>query len=1643
MSSKVSRDRDEDDDEAPSRPPKKKFRNEFVDDAAEESGDENDDEDEDEEELDDEYEIGDGFVVDENTVEKKTTDVLEDSDDEEEEEEDDDGRIRKKKRVRKLGDQLDEEDLDLIAEAQGISRHPEADQLRREEEEAEEAKKAKTVKARTAAELQEGLFADADGEQEQEPEKKTFRRQPEQYDEDGLDDFIEDDIGDQDAIRRAGAKHRDDSQVNEAHLHEASEIFGTEYLDFLNENDDDGEGGFGAEDEADDEDDFSDDDDDDLFDGDDDAKAEALKLKREKRKFDKAERKKKAQAAQAEARKLKLRRAFEPVQLVENFCTETDDLIRSSDVPERFFNRKFHFYGTKQVDTLDEEEREQAQWIAKKIRINADEGNLKAIANILFFYETNLEPAFISAYRKDYINQELESKIYEVIDAAVEYHRMVEARNKAENLLHHDIDDDLKQDEVSTQKLQKLKDQLEDAKTKLEETRRKKEDLQTQLAAFDKDDDDELFADDDEEEAKQRTEQHLSTTQSLLEARSDKVNALQEAVESATAQAHALQDPTPLLRMRKKMASDLWQKAEYQLYLASAVDIKHVKDIQNYLSLIREGDVAIRQKELPNIHLSDSSSKKKSRRNDRDLYRTSVSEGLRSIAYQFLLPPQRVGVKLEKVVSVGQFDYGYQLAGTEGQPTSPLEWVPSTPSTDPGSFAQNLIGSGELVLLEQQKGSKSSRGSLSSDPLRGCRYVAAMELANEPRIRRQLRDLYRKNALVSTIPTKKGIEEIDAFHDDYGLHLIKGKPVLHHFPPNESTSGLSADEQKQHEVDMKKREKASCLQYLNILKAQHLGTLKVHIHLPLKESPETWFKPTDEKTTFGKDNQSIGIMMNDLIKVYMPTENDSSAWFRERMKVLEATLFNYLLPSFEKELMKDMRDAAIKMGVLDAGGNLREMAMEGPYRPAHILHDENRFLYPTGDLSFVGVCCSTDGKDASYLAMVDERGVAQDYLAIPSGVPVNQPKMREKVITFLLQTRPAAVVVGTSGGLASRGMQQKLNEIVAEALRRWEVRDIQGEEEDDEAFLERKRKMQSFLSNDYDDDDDKWVCNTDLIDDSVPQLYGRSVRSRKEFPDYSTTLKCAISAARYAKDPLAEITYAWSVASDSGTFGTEMLYLNIHPLQQLLPKSFLLKEYEHVLCEVVAAVGTDLNMCCASDHLRGLLMFVPGLGPRKADNLKQTVQRMGTIIARRRDLLEKRLMGPLVYNNAVAFVRIRDVDQNLDQDLHPLDATRLHPDVYLRHNWAIKIAFDSLEREDPKSNAASMKALRDAMDNSYREVERLFNATKAEWEARFGKTFNVQGWDPKVDVPTQMWEDKIEELDLEKFANMIEQNNQGKWHSHLEMIKWEFRLPYADIRKPMKRLAGDNLYHLITGETDQSLRPGKEVTGVITQNMDFGSKVMVEGKIPGFIPIRSLSDQDVEDPNDVVTLSQTITAIVIEVKKEHMSVNLSLRLDDFRKAPSSWERPPTLSEPDVCFDHAAAKLIEEENKRRRDQHIEALQMSLISKNGTDTSRKGRVTKRACLHPAFTNDRLEVDRRIAEGGAGMIGEAIIRPSSKNCDILAIHWVVRLGTVKVIEVHEEEKETDASIGGKLIIKVRARLEAEKSKSDVLDLQGQSQQ
>ncbi|KAL7489403.1 hypothetical protein ACHAW6_014983 [Cyclotella cf. meneghiniana] len=1751
----------------------------FIDDAAVLSGSEEDDEEEEEGEDDNDYER-DGFVVDEDDEEdmrprtRGENDGLEDSDDEDDDEEENAATRKKKlKRLRDV-DVLDDDDLDLINEARGIpSKKLEAEKLARLEEE----KKKAFVKAKDAGELQRGLFTGDSSDEDEAKKKKTKKKQvqkqqrAERYDEDGLDDFIEDDIGDQDEIhssmRGRGEAYGDDDAileggVSEAQLNEASDIFGTDYLDFMDgtqKDEDDAmldddyedyggkrkkfrERGVGValgvdsdeeiEDDSESEED-DDQDDDDLF-GDeldnvgDKQRAEVLRLKREKKRIAREERRRERRNKIDAKRKAKLRKAFEPVQLVENFCTERDDNIRMVDSPERYYDwleskaasSKSRPAPLSVGDELTLDEREEAQWIVGKIpeiqsEIYAISANnalqqpgedataimddaeilkketaiVESIVNALRYMRgEKLEPDFIKRYRKDYVTSPaVRENLYRIMDEDAEWERMTEARSKIEGFLNEMYADQKARGEDATPKngndeVSRLREELKAAQEQLDETVKDEQRVKMELLGLEKkstdrdmkddkddDDDDELFGDDDEdddatkearEKQKSSLQSHLNTLSILLESQAEKVARLDAAYHDAEATALAdaaasassssstgHEDSNVLATYEKKMCREkLWHYGDYSEYILTILEYRHVMDMKGYLNLIKEGNDAIKDKSSARGGLlsKDKDKKKRSRRFDWDYYRTCVSEGLRNICYKFVLPPFRAGIKLEDTLTSNTgFLYERTLpgesTGAEGEEFGdPKQWIaPKIDGSSPQEFASELIGSGELVLLSTARDDAAwDDNPEMDDPLRGCRYVAAMELAHEPRIRRHLRDIYRAEVVITTRPTAKGMGIIDAFHEYYGLHLLRNKPVKDHFPMDETElekkrARLNPEELKELDEELKKKETNSCIQYLNLLKAERSGDITVQVHLPflddIRDVDSPWYKHSVD--SMGRDRQDIGRLMEALERVYFPSDGDSDLWNEERRKILRMALVNYLLPQFEAETRRDLRDASIRVGVEAAARNLHAMAMEGPYRPSHML-GENRFIVPTGDLPIVGVCTSTDSRDGTFLAAVNSVGELSDHLAIPGGTSITAEKMRERVITFLMQTRPAAVVVGSGGGVGTRLTVRRLNEVIVQATERWNNRFIQGQDEDDEDFEARMQTFRMMHPNFDDEDDEVWKCSIDIIDDNVAQLFGRSVRGKKEFPDAAVNLKVAIATARWAKDPLCELAYTWSSASDAGVFGTEMLFMNIHPLQRLLPKPLLLRQYERVLCNVTAEVGVDINAACTHDHMHGLLTFVPGLGPRKASNLKQCIARIGGVLSSRKSLLAKRLLGPIVYNNAVAFLRVRETEQLQDQMLHPLDDTRCHPDIYHRQNWAVKIAVDALELgETSNTNEEyNITALRDVMQNSREEVERLYNATKMEWERQYGATFTVGLWDPREAVPSEQWRDKVEELDLETFAEMIENNGNGKWLTHLTMVKWEFRLPYEDPRKPMEPPSGEKLFKLLTGESDVTLCPGKEVTGKVVKNGDFGSQVKLEGEIPGFIPLRNLSDDHVESAEDIVSVGTIVTAIITEVKMDHVCVDLTLKMEDFKKKSSEWGRPASLPPLDACFDRSAALKIDEEKDKEREARLQALRLTVTTKIGADPNalekaalRSGKVTRRACAHPAFRNaSHNEVDKELREAGEAMVGEALIRPSNKSVDSLAIHWMVRPGCVKVIEVLEEDKDTDASIGNRLIIK-----------------------
>jgi len=70
---------------------------------------------------------------------------------------------------------------------------------------------------------------------------------------------------------------------------------------------------------------------------------------------------------------------------------------------------------------------------------------------------------------------------------------------------------------------------------------------------------------------------------------------------------------------------------------------------------------------------------------------------------------------------------------------------------------------------------------------------------------------------------------------------------------------------------------------------------------------------------------------------------------------------------------------------------------------------------------------------------------------------------------------------------------------------------------------------------------------------------------------------------------------------------------------------------------------------------------------------------------------------------------------------------------------------------------------------------------------------------------------------------------------------------------------------------------GSEITGDVTNVVDFGAFVKLEEGIEGLIYSSELAQEPVEKPSDVVNVGDTVTAVITKVDPVDQKISLSIR----------------------------------------------------------------------------------------------------------------------------------------------------------------------
>lgn len=227
-----------------------------------------------------------------------------------------------------------------------------------------------------------------------------------------------------------------------------------------------------------------------------------------------------------------------------------------------------------------------------------------------------------------------------------------------------------------------------------------------------------------------------------------------------------------------------------------------------------------------------------------------------------------------------------------------------------------------------------------------------------------------------------------------------------------------------------------------------------------------------------------------------------------------------------------------------------------------------------------------------------------------------------------------------------------------------------------------------------------------IVNEAGASVYSASPLARAEMPELDVSLRGAVSIARRAQDPLAEL-----VKIEPKAIGVGMYQHDVD--QKALDRSL-----DGVVESVVNAVGVDTNTASPA-----LLAHVAGIGPKLAEKIVAHRDENGPF-ASRAALKKVAGLGPKAFEQAAGFLRIRDGE-------NPLDASAIHPESYAAAQALMKQAQITLQ-QTAEERQRRLETLRKAQS-----IENLAESLKAgvpTLQDIFDQLVRP-GRDPRADTP--------------------------------------------------------------------------------------------------------------------------------------------------------------------------------------------------------------------------------------------------------------------------------------------------------------------
>jgi len=295
-----------------------------------------------------------------------------------------------------------------------------------------------------------------------------------------------------------------------------------------------------------------------------------------------------------------------------------------------------------------------------------------------------------------------------------------------------------------------------------------------------------------------------------------------------------------------------------------------------------------------------------------------------------------------------------------------------------------------------------------------------------------------------------------------------------------------------------------------------------------------------------------------------------------------------LLPSIERDVRRDLGDRGETHAINVFAENLRALLSQPPLAGQTVLGIDPGF------------------RTGCKVAVVDPTGKLLDTAVIYPHEPQKHWEESLKQLALLV-AKHGVTLITIGNGTASRESEQ----LAAELIQR-----LAG-------AAAKNVKPVKYL----------------IVNEAGASVYSASQLARAEMPDLDVSLRGAVSIARRAQDPLAEL-----VKIDPKSIGVGMYQ---HDVDQKELNSAL----GGVVESVVNQVGVDVNTASPA-----LLTYVAGIGPKLAERIVAHRDENGPFKSRAA-LKKVSGLGPKAFEQSAGFLRVREGS-------NPLDASAIHPESY-------------------------------------------------------------------------------------------------------------------------------------------------------------------------------------------------------------------------------------------------------------------------------------------------------------------------------------------------------------------------------------------